>query len=134
MKHLNIEIKAKCLNHEQIRKILKGPKQSNVILFKYKPNSFLKEILAKSLGILVVVDKQREIYFIDNVKFHLDTVKNLGAFIEIEAININKNIGKVKLLEQCRFYLDLFQISKDNLISVSYSDLLLKQSETLDKK
>src|SRR3989344_6657644 len=45
-----------------------GPKQSNVILFKSDPKSSLKEILKTSLGALIVVDKQREIYFIENVK------------------------------------------------------------------
>ena len=33
------------------------------------------------------MDKKREIYFIHNVKFHIDNVKNLGTFIEIEAID-----------------------------------------------
>lgn len=103
------------------------PKQSNVILFKSNPNSSLKEILAKSLGISVVVDKQREIYFIDNVKFHIDTVKNLGTFMEIEASDKDGAIGKDKLLEQCQYYLELFHISKEDLISVSYSDLLLER-------
>ena len=171
MKHLNIEIKAKCNDHEKIRAILKsrnadfkgtdhqidtyfkvnngrlklregnienflvfyeredkeGPKQSDVILFKSDPNSSLKEILLTSIGTLVVVDKQREIYFIENVKFHIDTVKNLGTFMEIEAIDSNGAFGKEKLLEQCQNYLDLFGIPKHDLISVSYSDLLLQK-------
>lgn len=169
MKHLNIEIKARCNNHEKIRSVLKsrnadfkgtdhqidtyfkvnngrlklregnienflvfyeredkkGPKQSDVILFKSDPNSSLKEILLKSLGTLVVVEKQREIYFIENVKFHIDTVKNLGTFMEIEAIDSDDSFGKEKLLEQCENYLQLFDIPKSDLISVSYSDLLL---------
>ncbi|MDA3856559.1 MAG: class IV adenylate cyclase [Candidatus Woesearchaeota archaeon] len=104
-----------------------GPKQSKIILFKSAPDSTLKELLTKALGILVIVDKQREIYFIDNVKFHVDTVEDLGTFVEIEAIDKNETIGKNKLLKQCQFYLDLFQISKDDLISVSYSDLLLEK-------
>jgi len=105
----------------------KGPKQSDVVLFKSEPKSSLKEILTKALGILVIVDKKREIYFIDNVKFHIDIVKNLGTFIEIEAIDSNGNISKNKLLKQCQFFLDLFNISQDDLISVSYSDLLLQK-------
>jgi adenylate cyclase, class 2 len=104
-----------------------GPKQSDVILFKSDPESSLKEILTKALGILVVVDKKREIYFIDNVKFHLDAVKDLGRFVEIEAIDNEGTIGKDRLLEQCQFFLDLFEISKEDLISVSYSDLLLQK-------
>lgn len=171
MKHLNIEIKAKCNDHDKIRSVLKShnadfkgtdhqidtyfkvnngrlklregnidnflvfyerenkeePKQSDVILFKSDPNSSLKEILLTSLGSLVVVDKQREIYFIENVKFHIDTVKNLGTFMEIEAIDTDGTFGKEKLLEQCENYLNLFGIPKNDLISVSYSDLLLQK-------
>ncbi len=104
-----------------------GPKQSDIILFKSAPKSKLKELLTKALGTLIVVDKKRKIYFLENVKFHIDTVKNLGTFIEIEAIDKDGLIGKEKLLEQCNYYLDLFEISKDDLISVSYSDLLLQK-------
>ena len=43
-----------------------GPKQSNVILFKSDPKSSLKEILKKSLGILVVVNKIYFSSFINN--------------------------------------------------------------------
>ncbi|MCK5095865.1 MAG: class IV adenylate cyclase [Candidatus Pacebacteria bacterium] len=104
-----------------------GPKRSDVILFESDPKSSLKEILTKALGVLVVVDKKREIYFIDNVKFHIDIVENLGTFVEIEAIDNDGNIGKDKLLEQCQFFLDLFNISQEDLIPVSYSDLLLQK-------
>jgi adenylate cyclase, class 2 len=104
-----------------------GPKQSDVTLFKSDPKTSLKEILTKALGILVVVDKKREIYFIDNVKFHLDVVEDLGTFVEIEAIDNEGTIGKDKLLEQCQYFIDLFKISQDDLISVSYSDLMIQK-------
>jgi predicted adenylyl cyclase CyaB len=102
-----------------------GPKQSNVILYKSNPESSLKEILTKALGILVIVKKQREIYFVDNVKFHLDAIQDLGTFVEIEAIDKDGTIGKKKLLEQCTNYMNLFEISRDDLISVSYSNLMM---------
>jgi predicted adenylyl cyclase CyaB len=104
-----------------------GPKQADVILFKSDPKSSLKDILTKALGILVVVDKKREIYFIENVKFHIDVVEDLGTFVEIEAIDNDGTVGKDKLLEQCHFFLDLFKIAQEDLISVSYSDLLLQK-------
>src|SRR3989339_2093289 len=160
MPHLNIEIKARCNNHEKIREILEskgadfkgidhqvdtyfksnngrlklregnienhlifyerenqeGPKQSKVTLFKNEPGSPLKSMLCDSMEILAVVDKRREIYFIDNVKFHIDTVANLGTFMEIEAIDKDEIIGKDKLQEQCKYYLDLFRISADDLL------------------
>lgn len=102
----------------------KRPKQSDVILCPSVPNVSLKEILAKSLGVLVVVEKQREIYFIDNVKFHLDTVKHLGSFVEIEAIDRDGAVGKDRLFAQCQFFLELFNIPPEDLVSGSYSDLL----------
>ena len=108
-----------------IRENKKGPKQSKIILYKSEPNSSLKELLTVANGILTVIDKKREIYFVENVKFHIDTVKELGTFIEIEAIDKNGSIGKEKLLLQCEYYLDLFNIPKENLISFSYSDLKL---------
>jgi adenylate cyclase class IV len=52
-------------------------------------------------------------------------VSELGNFIEIEAIDKDGSIGKDKLLLQCKYYLNLFKIPKENLISVSYSDLKL---------
>lgn len=109
-----------------IRENKKGPKQSKVILYKSDPNSSLKSILETSIGVLTVIDKEREIYFIDNVKFHIDTVKNLGNFIEIEAIDTDESIGQDALLKQCQYYLDLFEVEEKDLLSSSYSDLILE--------
>lgn len=109
------------------RKNQKGPKQADIILYKPQPNSSLKNILTTALGVWLVVDKQREIYFIDNVKFHLDEVKNIGTFMEIEAIDEDGSIGVETLREQCDFYMNLFGIKKDALIASSYSDLIDKK-------
>ena len=100
------------------------PKKSSVLLYKYGPDQNLKEILTASLGILAVVDKIREIYFIENVKFHLDKVMGLGTFVEIEAIDKDGSIGNETLLEQCHYYLNLLNISKDDLLDNSYGDLM----------
>ncbi len=104
-----------------------APRESEIILYKTEPGSSLKEILSRSNGIKVVVDKKREIYFIENVKFHIDIVESLGTFVEIEAISENGAIDRNKLLEQCTCYLKLFKIADRDLISLSYSDLLLQR-------
>jgi predicted adenylyl cyclase CyaB len=105
-----------------------GPRESNVVLFKTQAGSPLKEILTRSMGIKTVIDKKREIYFVGNVKFHLDNVASLGSFVEIEAIDDDGGTSRGKLLEQCQHYLDLFKINKADLISKSYSDLLLDKA------
>lgn len=109
------------------RENVSGPKQSNVILydqFDKDSGRALKKILMMSLGKLAEVDKKREIFFIENVKFHLDTVKDLGTFIEIEALSDNGKITKDKLLEQCNYYLELFEINDEDLLKDSYSDMI----------
>lgn len=102
----------------------KTPRYTDAILFKNKPKSSIKEILIRSLGIFIVVDKKREIYFIDNVKFHIDRVKKLGSFVEIEALGEKGSVNKKSLLKQCQFYMNLFGIVKKDLVSKSYSDLI----------
>ncbi|MEN0048196.1 MAG: class IV adenylate cyclase [Bacteroidota bacterium] len=104
-----------------------GPKQSNVVLFKNEANSSLGEVLRKALEILAVVDKKRAIYFIDNVKFHVDEVEDLGSFVEIEAIDSDGSLGIEHLQMQCRRYMDYLGIENQDLIEQSYSDLLLKK-------
>jgi len=101
-------------------------KESDIILYQNSKNSLLKELLTRALGLLITVDKEREIYFIGNVKFHLDKVVGLGEFIEIEAIG-NENADKENLMSQCKFYLNLFGINKEDLVPVSYSDLLIEK-------
>jgi predicted adenylyl cyclase CyaB len=104
----------------------KGPKQADVMLFRTEPGASLKDVLIASVGVLAVVDKQREIYFIDNVKFHLDTVKNLGTFMEIEAIDDGTR-GKDELERQCQHFLQELGIKEDDLLTNSYSDMVLSE-------
>jgi predicted adenylyl cyclase CyaB len=105
-----------------------GAKQSNVLLYQYDPNPVLKQILIKSLGIKVVVEKIRKIYFVDNVKIHFDEVTELGTFVEVEAIDFDGKHGLETIKKQCRDFQELFEISNDQFIADSYSDLLVKKS------
>lgn len=100
------------------------PKASDINLVPAEHPEALHKLLDQALGTKIVVDKKREIYFIDNVKFHIDEVKKLGSFVEIEAIDNDGSIGSDKLNEQCLKYMDLLGIQQDQLVAHSYSDLL----------
>lgn len=104
-----------------------GPKTSEVNLYQPPRDPALKSLLENSMGVLVVVDKHRKIFFIDNVKFHIDQVEKLGSFIEIEAIDTDGSIGMEKLQKQCKQFMQLLNIKTEELIAVSYSDMLLKE-------
>lgn len=104
----------------------KKSKKCDAALFPYKKGTPLKEVLTRALGILTVVDKKREIYFIRNAKFHIDRVKKLGNFVEIEVFARKGNAGVVKLKKQCEFYQKLLGIRVCDLLTDSYSDQLLR--------
>ena len=175
MRHINVEIKAKCFHPEMVEAFLfahnakfvgldvqedayfnistgrlklrkgdiennlifynrsnqAGPKNSYFDLVKIEDAKGLKDVLEKSCGIKMVVRKRREIYYIDNVKFHIDDVPGLGSFVEIEAGNILANKTETELLEQCNFYLKEFGVKKEDLVAESYSDLLIKAKEAI---
>ncbi|MCB2213722.1 class IV adenylate cyclase [bacterium] len=105
-----------------------GPKRSDVILHKPVETDSLKAILERVHGILVVVDKHREIWFVDNVKIHLDEVDELGRFVEIEAIGAPGTHTDDQLRDQCEALMRRFQIREDDLLTSSYSDMLLEKN------
>lgn len=88
--------------------------------------STLKAILADSLGIRVVVRKQRELFFYHNVRIHLDRVESLGDFLEFEAV-VEKHRSEELAVHHDRvgWLRDQFGIQQDDLIASSYSDMLL---------
>ena len=102
-----------------------GPKTSDVALAPVTNGDEIRAVLERSLGVLVAVDKQREIYYIENVKFHIDQVQGLGSFVEIEACGKPED-DRNPLLAQCRKYMQWFGIREEDLIESSYSDLLLE--------
>ena len=105
-----------------------GPKDSHFHLVKVEDANGLKEVLTKANKIKIIVRKRREIYYIANVKFHIDEVPELGSFIEIEAGNLLADLSAVQLREQCNFYLHELGIKKEDLVEVSYSDMLLSSN------
>lgn len=175
MSQLNIEIKARCDDPENIRKILQkrgadfkgidhqtdtyfkvpngrlklregnieyslvyydredisGPKRSDIVYYHPNKKAPVKELLSKALGKLITVKKKREIYYIDNIKFHIDEVEELGSFVEIEAIDETGSISAEQLYKQCTEYIELFKIKESSLLKNSYSDMLLEKGVSI---
>ena len=108
------------------RENISGSKESQIILYQHEPNSALKTILTRQLGVKIVINKKRKIYFIDNIKFHFDLVENLGTFIEVEAIDSSEKFTLEELKNQCDNYFKFFELAEHSIIDKSYSDLLLE--------
>ncbi len=112
------------------RKNQRNSKRCDSALYECPEGLVLKKVLAVALGILVIVDKEREIYYIRNAKFHIDRVKKLGSFVEIEVFGGKGHAAPGKLRKQCEFYQKLLGIRARDLVADSYSDQLLKLKRT----
>lgn len=89
---------------------------------KINGNIFLK----KFLNVLVTVDKKRELYLFNDTRIHLDSVKNLGCFLELETKVIN---GLKNAEKRFDHLLDLLELRNKVEIRASYKDLLLSKKQ-----
>ena len=101
----------------------KNKRISKYTISKTKDYRELDFILRKQFGLLVTVSKKREVYVYNNVRVHIDTVKGLGKFLEIEIIydEISKAKNQMKLL------ISGLKLDENKFIKVSYSDLLINR-------
>lgn len=111
------------------RENILGSKKSDILLYKHESNESLKNILINQFGIKVIVDKKRKIYGINKVKFHFDTVKQLGTFIEVEAIDEEGKYSLNELKSHCNYFYNYFNIQEHQIEKYSYSDLLSNQTD-----
>lgn len=99
-------------------------KASDYQLVEVAESAALKEALAAAYGILIVVEKRREIFLHHNVRIHLDQVAGLGDFLEFEAVlgaghdDADGRAALARLSQE-------FSIEPRRLVADSYSDLLL---------
>lgn len=98
-------------------------RRSLVELMLLPRRNSVRAILTRSLGVLAVVDKRREIYFVGNVKIHVDRVRGLGTFLEVEAMTRSGDLRKVRA--QAAKFQKHFAISPADIVPQSYSDLIL---------
>lgn len=100
-----------------------GAKLSRYQIYSVENTPQLRSILESALGIWCVVEKQREVYWFEEIRIHLDQVKHLGNFLEFEGL-IQEDSIKEKVKEKAENLVSLFRIPTSNLIAASYSDLI----------
>ncbi len=108
------------------RRNARRARQSAVELMLLPRRNSLRAILERALTTLAVVDKRREIYFVKNVKIHLDRVRRLGKFLEVEAISRTGDVKKIR--SQAHHFQQLFSIKAKDIVAESYSDLILAKN------
>jgi len=84
----------------------------------------LRAALEEALGTLVVVDKQRRLLLWEGVRIHLDTVKGLGSFLELEGVapegsDLSGEHDRVAQLSEA------LGLDDSRIVADSYSDRVL---------
>lgn len=96
---------------------------SNYELLELKgkdPEKYLNEILTQE----VVVEKSRKLYLYNNTRIHLDEVKNLGKFLELETLLISDRKDATKRFNEIKLLLGIENVEE---IRKSYKNLLMKK-------
>ena len=104
----------------------RGPKSSVYHKLAVEDPSGVKKVLAQILGKHVTVIKKREIFLYKNVRIHLDQIKNLGTFVEFEAVMDAKHQNRAVETKKVKYLMKILGINSKDLIDGSYENLIGK--------
>ncbi|MEO8174363.1 MAG: class IV adenylate cyclase [Sediminibacterium sp.] len=102
------------------RKTDNGMEKTTVYQYDVNPSSEQITSLFNSHAVIGVIKKDRMIYFIDNIKIHLDTIQEMKQFIEIEAIDRSNVFTGEALRAQCLDIKKKLGINDSDLIKTGY--------------
>ncbi len=108
----------------------KGSKASNYFISPIQDPEALKDVLSRSLGVKVIVDKHRKLYMLKNTRIHVDMVSELGNFMELETVIRSQT--REEAMDEHLKVIELLGIRNDDLVEKSYSDLLLAKKKNSD--
>jgi len=104
----------------------KSPKRwSDYYLLEIK-NTDGDKFLKRFLETIVTVEKKRELYLYKNTRIHLDKVKNLGCFLELETRVTN---GLKDAEKRFNYLVDLLELASKTELRTSYKNLLLAKKK-----
>ena len=80
----------------------------------------LEEMLRKALGIRGIIKKTRTLYLYGAARIHLDSVEGLGAFLEFEIVETEREEAG-RLMDRLR---SVFSVSQTDILGGSYIDMV----------
>ena len=101
-----------------------GPKECVYWRSTVSDPTSVREVLAQAYGVYGVVDKTRQLFLIGQSRIHIDEVKNLGTFFEIEVV-LKSNQTRAQGEQIARELMREFKIEEADLLRDAYIDLLL---------
>lgn len=90
------------------------------------PDKGSESFFIKALETEAVVEKKRILYIYGNTRIHLDTVKNLGTFIELESVVV-KSRGAAE--KEFAFVKNALLLSEEKELRTSYRNLIISANK-----
>lgn len=87
----------------------------------------IPEFLQSILTVETIVEKRRELWYFDDTRIHLDTVKGLGQFLELETLVLKK--GRKDAEKRFNYMVNTLDLDVKGQIRSSYRTLMLKMSK-----
>lgn len=84
----------------------------------------IEKFLKGIFNIETIVDKERQLYLYKDTRIHLDTVKSLGLFLELETV-VTSSLDYAK--ELFNEMIKILELNTDKQILSSYRDLMLRK-------
>ncbi len=105
---------------------LEGPKESFYVLSPTTSPDTLREALTHAYGQAGRVQKHRMLFLVGRTRVHLDDVRDLGAFLELEVVLEEGESADAGVAEAHRLMARL-GVEPSQLISGAYVDLLARR-------
>ena len=105
-----------------------GPKRSDYHISYSSDPENLKHVLELAYGIRGVVKKTRYLYLVGQTRVHLDDVKGLGHFMELEVV-MREGQGDAEGQAIAEDLMTSLGVERSDLIDGAYMDLLEKPSQ-----
>jgi predicted adenylyl cyclase CyaB len=104
-----------------------GPKTCEYTVIPLEDPGGTVSLLSSILGVSEVVEKTRAVYLLDNIRIHLDDVKDLGTFLEFEAVSTSgEEEERIRNEERVTELLREFDVAAPDLLEGSYHELKKK--------
>jgi predicted adenylyl cyclase CyaB len=99
------------------------PRESSYIRCDCPDPFMLSALLSRTLGVRGVVEKRREVFMLGRTRLHLDDVRGLGSFVEIEVV-LEDGEAVAEGEKVMHGLLATLGIAESSLVGQAYIDLL----------
>ncbi|RKU18087.1 hypothetical protein C6500_13780 [Candidatus Poribacteria bacterium] len=103
-----------------------GSRYSQYQLCEIADPGSLKGLLTVALGVKTIVKKQREVWMFNHTRIHLDTVADLGQFVELETVFRGQT--EAEAIREHQHVKAVLHLDAVDPIAVSYSDLIMQKA------